>query len=389
MNSFRYLASELRLYQGEDALQSLGRELDRAKSCRAVIVCGKSVANHPSLLGAATQAIGGRLVGVFGKVQAHSPSSCVEAATQMLRMTQADAVIAIGGGSAMVTARAAAIALAEAKDVAELATRMEASGELSSPRLSAPKLPQFVVPTTPTTAAVKAGSAVLDESTGRRRALFDPKTRARAVFVHPLFLESAPASLVLAASINTLTMAIEGLEAPAAHALTDADFLQSIHLSEDVLGNFSENVQVSSCRSALMLAAILCGRGTDHVGGGVCSALSHACGARTGVENGLINAVLLPHVVAFNAERSRAARGESQLAQENGLRCEYSRVRDPLYLRRLFCDAGAPERLRDLEVPKLALDDIAGDAGEDWFLQRGPRPVNGVQELRTLLEQAW
>ena len=57
--------------------------------------------------------------------------------------------------------------------------------KLHSPKLLAPKLPQFIVPTTPTTAMVKAGSAVFDPATGERLALFDPKTRAHAIFIDP------------------------------------------------------------------------------------------------------------------------------------------------------------------------------------------------------------
>ena len=97
---------------------------------------------------------------MFTGVLAHSPVASVEAGAQELKRLEADAVIALGGGSSIVTARAASILLAENKDVRSLCTTRDSSGELHSPKLVAKKLPHFIVPTTPTTAMVKAGSAV-------------------------------------------------------------------------------------------------------------------------------------------------------------------------------------------------------------------------------------
>ena len=68
-------------------------------------------------------------------------------------------MVAVGGGSSVVTARAATILLGEGRDVRELCTRREADGRLVSPKLAAPKLPQWVVPSSPTTAYAKAGAA--------------------------------------------------------------------------------------------------------------------------------------------------------------------------------------------------------------------------------------
>lgn len=385
MSEFRYLGSALRLHHGRDALGALRQEMDRLRRYRAMVVCGPSVARHPDLLALVSQALGDRLEGIFDGVLAHSPIRVVVEAARMLDALKADAVVAVGGGSAIVTARAATIVHSEGRGVAELATSRSPAGGLTSPKLDAPKAAQFVIPTTPTTACVKAGSAVLDEATGRRMALFDPKTRASAVFVHPLFLASAPASLVIVAAINTLAMAIEGLETPAGNPLTDSDLLQAVYLVRSVLGRV-ETIDDEAARSDLMLAAVLCGRGTDHGGGGICSALSHACGARTGVDNGLVNAVLLPVTVAFNLEHH--AHGLDRRALRTGAAGPIADVLQPAALRRLLEAAGAPGRLRDLRVRKDELDDIARAAAQDWFLQKGPRPVE-VGQLRQLLERAW
>src|SRR5690606_38946753 len=104
----------------------------------------------------------------YAGVHAHSPLPAVQDAAAELARLQADAVIAVGGGSAMVTARAASILLAEQAPAHTLCTHTGADGRLVSPRLKAPKIAQLVIPTTPTTAMIKVGSAMLDPQTGAR-----------------------------------------------------------------------------------------------------------------------------------------------------------------------------------------------------------------------------
>ena len=72
--------------------------------------------------------MGDRCAGVFTGVRAHSPVPSVAAAAEELKRLQADAVIAVGGGSAIVTARAASILAAENRDVRELCTTQDAKG---------------------------------------------------------------------------------------------------------------------------------------------------------------------------------------------------------------------------------------------------------------------
>ena len=192
MRSFQHITPPLRLFSGPDSLDQIGRELDRLKSRRAVIFCGPW-AQGP-LLDAVRDAMGDRCAGIYDGVLAHSPVESVQDAAKLLQDLQADAVLALGGGSSIVTARAGSILAAEKGDVRTLCTTRDASGKLFSPKLMAAKLPQLIVPTTPTTAMVKAGAAVFDPSTGARLALFDPKVRAQAIFIHPDLIQSSPST---------------------------------------------------------------------------------------------------------------------------------------------------------------------------------------------------
>jgi alcohol dehydrogenase class IV len=334
-------------------------------------------------------ALGERYAGVFSNVDAHSPIASVEQAARELKNLQADAVVAVGGGSVIVTARAASILAAENKPVQELCTVTDENGGLRSPKLNAPKLPQLIVPTTPTTAIVKAGSAVFDPVAGKRLAMFDPKTRAQCVFIDPEMVSSAPRALVAAASINTLSMAIEGLTSRSSDPLAEALLMQVVRLTRRHLPN-SQHLDEAAVRGDLVMAAIMCGQGTDHTAAGITTVLGHAIGARYEKDNGLVNAIVLPHVLRFNSEAT--AQGMSRVAEALGLPATDSGTQLQMTIDALtdiFKKLGVPSRLRELGVPHEKLPELAQLAMGDWFLRGNPRPVQSASELVTIMEEAW
>jgi alcohol dehydrogenase len=385
LRKFQHLSPSLRLFQGGDCLGNLGRELERENSGHAVIFCGATLSREKTLLSLVTDALGARCAGVFSGVRGHSPAPAVEAGARELESMRADAVIAIGGGSAIVTARAASILLAEKGGLASLATSIDERGAFVSPKLNAPKLPQYVIPTTPTTAAVKAGSAVFDVASGKRLPLFDPKTRAKAIFIHPDFVASAPRELVVGAALNTFSLAIEGLLSHAGDPLADASLIHAARLLTTHLPGLQGHDDVEA-RVELCLAAVLCGRGTDHTGAGMTTVLGHALGAGHGVDPGHANAILLPYVLRFNA--AHAAAGLAKVALALGA-SDGSEASVRASMAALFAALGVPTRLRDLGVAAEALPDAAAHAIGDWFLRGNPRPVRDASELLQVLQAAW
>jgi alcohol dehydrogenase class IV len=389
MRSFQHISPPLRLYHGPDSMGQLVRELERVESRRAVIFCGSTLARPGSPLDLVRAAMGDRCAGLFSGVRAHSPLPSVEAAAQEMRRLEADAAIAVGGGSAIVTARAASILAAEKGDARSLSTSRDEKGQLRSPKLLAPKVPQLIVPTTPTTAMVKAGSAVFDPAAGERLALFDPKTRAHSIFIHPELIKSAPRALLVSASLDTLALAIEGLTSRAGDPISDALLMHavrllSLHLPNRVLHDDP------SVRGELTLAAVLCGQGTDYAGAGIATVLGHAIGARHEVENGVAKAIVLPSALRFNAEAAKPGLQKVAAALNlagAGKESLLSRVVD--VIEAMFSALGIPRRLREVGVPEPALREIAASGMGDWFLRGNPRPVRDASELLQVLREAW
>lgn len=383
--TYQYVAPELRVFHGADSLSALKRELERNKCRRAAVICGRTIGRSEAL-GLLKDSLGELIAGVTTSAREHSPVSGVEEVADFLRRTEADAVIAIGGGSAAVTARAATIALAENKPIAELSTRRLADGTFESPRLNAPKLPGFVVPTTPSTAFAKAGTAVHGED-GARLALFDPKTRAKAIFIHPDFVGTAPPQLALSATLNAFANAVEALESPKCDPFSEALLMHALRLIRANL-NAIETDHVG-VRERLVVAAILCGRGTEQGGTALASVLAHAIGHRTHVANGTVNAIVLPHTMRYNASVTRH-RADAIVEPLVG----HGESSDGPFaasavVERFLRGLPVARSLREIGVERAQLREIADAAMADWFISRNPRAVASADALVELLEQAW
>jgi alcohol dehydrogenase class IV len=382
--SIRHATPAFRTFCGEGALAALPRELARAGARRAVIICIAAVAEHTDAMGRVHAALGDSFAGQFEGVEEHSPLPSVEQARAFLEEREADAVIAVGGGSSVVTARAATILLGEGKDIRDLCTRREGE-HLVSPRLTAPKLPQWVVPSSPTSAYAKAGAAVRDPSTGERLALFDPKARAQGVFLDPGMALTAPPGLSWSAALNTLSIAVEGLQSRKDDPLADALLAHALRTVVTYLPQVTTRPDDAGPRLRLMLAAVMSGEGSDHTGGGLAQALAHAVGPRAGAPNGVVEALLLPHVMRFNivaVPHRIAALGEYLGLAAPAPDAVVAEVEN------LTARLGVPGRLRDIGVAQDAVDEVVTHAMDDWAITAGPRPPQ-ERDIRDLLATAW
>ena len=389
MPSFQQVIYPMRLFGGSDCLGKLGRDLDRLGSSKAVIFCGSSLAQQGSQIDLIKSAMGERCAGVFAGVRAHSPVPAVQAAAEELERLNADAVVAVGGGSAVVTARAASILVAEGGDPRALYTTQDEQGNLRSPRLLAEKLPQIIVPTTPNTAISKAGSGIFDPTDGSRLALFDPKTRAQSVFIHPDLIQSAPKELVVTTALDTLSLVVEGLTTRSGNAISDAVLMHATRLLVRYLANPGLSDDLTA-RSELVLAGVMGGQGTDQTGAGLATALSHVIGGRVAAGNGLIRMILLPHALRFNGERAEP--GLMKVAQALDAPSADGRTSAEtaiVAIEELLDSLGLPRRLRDVDLPRETLPELAARGMKDWFLRGNPRPVKEASELQLVLDQAW
>ena len=260
-----------------------------------------------------------------------------------------------------------------------------------------PKIPNIVVLTTPTTAATRAGTAVINPETGHRLEMFDPKTRPSAVFWDTGALLTAPPSLCLSAGASCLSGVVGALQSERPpNPLAEGDLLQSLRLMREDLPRVASGGPDGQARLNLCAAAYLSNRASDSGPGGrglgLVGALAHSLDTRyPGCSHGAAYSILTAPGMRFNAESN--APGQARLASILGVATGGDDRQDAKSAARWVEDTYAglsmPSRLRDVGVPSDGLEELAEDSMTDFAITRNVRPVNGPGELETLLRSIW
>src|SRR5262245_4666940 len=112
-DAFRAVGYPWRLYSGAGALDHLRDEVVRQRARRAFVICGQTVAHRTNLLQRIGDGLGELYAGAFDRMDKDSTYPAVVAGTAAAREAGADLIIAVGGGSVIVGARAVVILLGE------------------------------------------------------------------------------------------------------------------------------------------------------------------------------------------------------------------------------------------------------------------------------------
>ncbi len=183
-------------------------------------------------------------------------------------------------------------------------------------------------------------------------------------------------------------MALEGLMSRSGDPFSDALLMHAVRLLAQQLPASSQSDD-PSIRSDLMMASLICGHGTDYTGAGIAIPLGHAISARFHIDNGVTNAIVMPHVVRFNTDAAK--RGLVKLAIALGQSANEEAAAGAVIdaIESIFDRMGTPRRLRDIGVTRESLPDLAAVSMEDWFVRDNPRRVRDAGELQEVLENAW
>jgi acetaldehyde dehydrogenase/alcohol dehydrogenase len=160
----------------------------------------------------------------------------------------------------------------------------------------------IAIPTTSGTGSEVTPFAVLtDKTSGRKVTLADYSLSPDIAIVDPQFVMSMPKSLTADTGIDCLTHALEAGVSNYASPYTDSNAMQAIRLAFKYLPIAYEHPQDEEARCMMHNAACIAAMAFSNASVGVCHALAHAFGARFKVAHGRANALMLPHVIAYNA----------------------------------------------------------------------------------------
>lgn len=315
---------------------------------------------------------------IYSEIKPNPTIGNVQGGVKAFTAAGADYLIAIGGGSSMDTAKAVGIIVKnpEFSDVRSL--------EGVAPTKN-PCVPIFAVPTTAGTAAeVTINYVITDAEKNRKMVCVDPHDIPVVAFVDPDMMATMPKSLTAATGMDALTHAIEGYITKGAWELSDMFHLKAIEIIARSLRGAVNNTPEG--RTDMALGQYVAGMGFSNVGLGAVHSMAHPLGALYDTPHGIANAIILPVVMAYNAE----ATGEKyrDIAKAMGVpgtekmsREEY-RAAAIEAVRKLGEDVGIPVNLKDI-VKEEDIPFLAQSAYDDACRPGNPRDTS-VEELAAL-----
>ena len=229
----------------------------------------------------------------------------IQQGVDALNFYKADQIIALGGGSVIDAAKIMKLKYESPDaDLEELAAPFldlrKRVVEYPTEKLTRTRL--IAIPTTSGTGSEVTPFAVLtDKTRGRKVTLADYSLTPDVAIVDPQFVMSMPKGLTADTGIDCLTHALEAGVSNYASPYTDSNAMQAIRLAFKYLPIAYENPQDEEARCMMHNAACIAAMAFSNASVGVNHALAHALGARFKIAHGRANALMLPHVMAYNA----------------------------------------------------------------------------------------
>ena len=319
---------------------------------------------------------------IFDEVMPNPTIAVVQRGLAAFDASGADYLIAIGGGSPQDTCKA--IGIISANPVFEDVRSLEGVSPTHSP-----SVPILAIPTTAGTAAeVTINYVITDEENRRKFVCVDPHDIPLVAFIDADMMDGMPASLKAATGVDALTHAIEGYITRGAWELTDTLHLKAIEIIARSLRN-SVAGQPEAVED-MALGQYVAGMGFSNVGLGLVHGMAHPLGAFYNTPHGVANAILLPHVMRYNA----AYTGEKyrQIAQAMGAdvahaTLEQAREAAIQAVEALNRDVGIPASLKEVGAREEDISDLAQAAFDDVCTGGNPREAK-LEEIKALYRQA-
>lgn len=276
----------------------------------------------------------------------------VERCRSFAAAENAGVVVGVGGGSVLDTAKIVGGFASCSEPLAAMLDRETAD--------LTPGLPLFLLPTTAGSGAeVTAGSIVAHED--RKRRLVGRFARPPVALIDPTFTRSLPRSITVASGMDALTHAIESYAARRASPMSQLYSREAFRLIAAWLPRVLAAPEDLAARSKMAEAALYAGIGVASAGAGAVHALAYPLGGRISAPHGMVNAMLLPHVLRQNMAASPAA--YAGLSPETNARSAREQCDDLLStLQRLLGALETPARLGEFGVQRQALPALAEDA---------------------------
>ena len=315
---------------------------------------------------------------IYSNIKPNPTIENVQNGVNAYKKSNADYIIAIGGGSSIDTAKAIGIIInnPEFEDVRSLEGVAPTKNKC---------VPIIAVPTTAGTAAeVTINYVITDAEKNRKFVCVDTNDIPVVAIVDPDMMESMPKGLTAATGMDALTHAIEGLITRGAWEMSDMFHIKAIELISKHLRGAVENTKEG--REGMALGQYIAGMGFSNVGLGIVHSMAHPLGALYDTPHGVANAIILPTVMEYNAEVTGdkykyIAKAMGVENVENMSVEEYRKAAIDA-VKKLSSDIGIPSNLKDI-VKVEDIDFLAQSAYDDACRPGNPKETS-VEDIANL-----
>ena len=366
-------------YHGKGAIENIAPDL-KARGKKKVFVCtdaslvkfgvSKKVTDLLDAAGIAYE--------VYSDIKPNPTIENVQNGVAAFKKAQADSIVAIGGGSAMDTAKAVGIIInnPEFADVRSL--------EGVAPT-KAHAVFTIAVPTTAGTAAeVTINYVITDVEKKRKFVCVDTNDIPEIAVVDPDMMSSMPKGLTASTGMDALTHAIEGYITKGACTISDMFHLEAIKLISHSLRGAVEGTPEG--REGMALGQYIAGMGFSNVGLGIVHSMAHGLSALYDTPHGVACAIILPYGLEYNApvagKRYRAigkamgVDGIDYMDDEQACKATIDAVK------KLSADVGIPADLKGI-LKEEDVQFLSDSAFADACCPSNPRDTN-VEEIKAL-----
>jgi alcohol dehydrogenase class IV len=311
----------------------------------------------------------------------------VEEALQAYRAFGGELIVAVGGGSAIDVATATAILTTNPGPLRGF------EGWEKFPNAPAPL---FALPTTVGTAAEVTPFVVITDAAAKFKfTIGSPKAAPLIAFLDPLLVLGLPPSITAATAMDALTHAIESYTSLLSTPISEGMALQAIRMIATHIRAAVANPRNLTAMNGLLIGANIAGLAFSNTRLGNVHATAHPLGAFWKIPHGVANAIMLPHVMEFNAlacplrmVEIAQAMGEPVAGMSMAGTTEHeAALRAVAAVRRLEADIGIPPNLGALGVDRASIPEMAADAMKSANIAINPR-LTTINEIIRLYELA-
>lgn len=369
---------------GAGAIRNLPDEVRRRGLTKALIVTDKALVAAGAVKRVTDLMDAHQLHwALYDEVVPNPTIAVVQRGVEVFKRAEADYLIAIGGGSPQDTSKAIGIIInnPEFADVRSL--------EGFAPTRN-PSVTLIAIPTTAGTAAeVTINYVITDEEKRRKFVCIDPHDIPKVAIIDAEMMASMPPALKAATGIDALTHAIEGYITRGAWKLTDMLHLNAIEIiSQSLRDSVKGDIQAVE---QMALGQYVAGMGFSNVGLGLVHGMAHPLGAFYNVPHGVANAILLPTVMAWNAdytgEKYRDIARAMGVTGVESLSLAQARQAAVEAVKQLCRDVGIPASLRDVGLNPDDVPALAQAALDDVCTGGNPREAS-LEEIKALYLQS-